>query len=207
MAIQYRIQLTPTPKGSKKQQRAHIRPVTTGITGTYQVCEQISYKCTLTNPDIVAVLTALSEVLQSELAQNHSVHLDGLGTFSLSLKGEVVKDESRKRLQVKDPHVRSVLFNPERHLVDSFSREPFAEGLYLPNKPIDDAFVQEKLTEHFSQYSTLRYSELRHLLVLNEYDTRNLLKRLVENGSLKREGKGGATVYVPTPGHFNSNKS
>ena len=110
MAIQYRIQLTPTPKGSKKQQRAHIRPVTTGITGTYQVCEQISYKCTLTNPDIVAVLTALSEVLQSELAQNHSVHLDGLGTFSLSLKGEVVKDESRKRLQVKDSSIPSVIW-------------------------------------------------------------------------------------------------
>ncbi|MCR5821242.1 MAG: HU family DNA-binding protein [Bacteroidaceae bacterium] len=202
MAIQYRIQMTPSPKGSKEQRNAHIRPVTSGVIGTQQVCEEIAYKCTLTKPDIVAVLTALSEVLQSQLSQNHSVHLDGLGTFSLSLKGKVEADKKRKQLRVKNPRVRSVLFKSEGQLVDSFADEDFKEGTYLPNKPIDEAVVQEKLTTYFSQHRSLRYSELRNLLVLNEYDTRNLLKRLVEKGSLKREGRGGATVYLPVPGHF-----
>lgn len=46
------------------------------------ICMQISDKCTLTNADIVAVVTALEDSIGRHLANGNSVRLGSLGSFS-----------------------------------------------------------------------------------------------------------------------------
>jgi predicted histone-like DNA-binding protein len=43
--------------------------------------------------DVVAVLTALREVLLEQLLDEQSVHVPGVGYFTLSIKGELDEDE------------------------------------------------------------------------------------------------------------------
>ena len=202
MNIRYRIQQNPNPEPGQEAKGAHIRAITEGAVSTERLCEEISLQCTLTGTDVKSVLDALKGQILLHLSRNNTVHLDGLGTFSLSVKGKIVAENKRKHLIVKDPRVRSVLFRPERQLIDYFANAHFKHGTYLPGQKIDEAYINEKLTEFFAEKSSLRISELRTLLTLNIYDARKLLAKFLDEGALKREGRKGSSVYIPLPGHF-----
>lgn len=202
MDIQYRIHLNPNPKSSNKEQKAHIRPVAPDSTSTAELCEVLSQRCTLTGPDIKCVLDALSEIIPEYLGNNTNVHLDGLGTFSLSIKGDVSRDVKREQLKVKNARVRTILFKPEKHMTDYFKNAHFKEGDFLPSQDIDETVIEEKLTEFFSRRRSIRFGEFKKLLVLNRYNTNQLLNSLIEQGALVRDGRGSGTVYIPLPGYF-----
>ena len=202
MDIHYKIQQSPHPKTSDREHKAHIRPISTDTVTTTQLCEVLSQRCTLTGPDIKCVLDALSEIIPEYLNNNTTVHLDGLGFFSLSITGDVSRDEKRKRMKVDNARVRSILFKPEKRMIDYFQNVHFKEGTYLASHEIDDSVIEEKLTEFFSRRHSIRSGELCNLLVLNKYDGRRLLKRLTEQGALVSDGRGSGTVYIPLPGHF-----
>ena len=65
--------------------RLHAKVVTKDVITTKNLREYITMKCTATPADVVAVLTALSDELYNALSDGYSVHIDGLGYFSLSL--------------------------------------------------------------------------------------------------------------------------
>lgn len=59
------------------------RPVTTG-----QVAKRIASRCTVTQADVAAVLSALSEVMGDFMAEGKSVKLDGIGYFCFTATSE-----------------------------------------------------------------------------------------------------------------------
>lgn len=91
--IQYKIVSRQTKDGSK----TYYYPVITGIVPVRlsTVAEQIERQCTVSMPDIKAVLNALEYVVIASLRNGQSVRLGDLGSFrpTLSAKSvEVAKD-------------------------------------------------------------------------------------------------------------------
>ncbi len=60
-------------------------PVRSGVLTTRQLSKVISGRCTLSETDVIATLSALSGVLEEYLMQGYHVKMDGIGRFSLSI--------------------------------------------------------------------------------------------------------------------------
>ena len=88
---------------NKNDVKYYAIPKRTGVVTTRQLAKIISERCTLTEPDMVAALSALSKVLEEYLVQGYHVKLDNIGRFSLS----VTSDGMQTPEQVTASHVKA----------------------------------------------------------------------------------------------------
>ena len=73
---------------------------------------------------VKAVLSAMSEVLATCLANGNTVQVDGLGTFSIAMKGEIKADENGV-LQLKNAGISTLNFQPDKDIMASFDDVKF----------------------------------------------------------------------------------
>ena len=114
----------------------HVRIVESSTTRSQDLCEKIQQSTTLTTADLKGALAALSGALVTELKQGSHVHIEGLGYFSLSLKGEIVTD-AQGQPQFKKPGVRTVLFHPEEGLLNRFYDTVFTAARHSGHHSIE----------------------------------------------------------------------
>lgn len=93
-----------------KTPRPYARIVRSVTHDTKALTDEISKRCTLTAADIKAVLQAASEAIRAHLAEGNRVHLDGLGSFYVSLR---CKPEEGKKITARQVHFGQVHFLPE----------------------------------------------------------------------------------------------
>lgn len=72
-------------KGSKTQGKIYGRAVVSDTIYTKKLCQNIRDRCTLTEPDVVAVVSALVTEVTAQLALGNRVVLDGFGSFKVGL--------------------------------------------------------------------------------------------------------------------------
>lgn len=72
-------------KGSKTQGKVYGRAVVSDTINTKKLCQNIRDRCTLTEPDVVAVVSALITEVSGQLALGNRVVLDGFGSFKVGL--------------------------------------------------------------------------------------------------------------------------
>ena len=72
-------------KGSKIQGWVFGRVVFCFFINTKKLCQNIRDRCTLTEPDVVAVVSALITEVSGQLALGNRVVLDGFGSFKVGL--------------------------------------------------------------------------------------------------------------------------
>lgn len=70
--------------GEQEKVRYYGVPVVSRLVTEERLAEEICERCSLTEPDVLASLRALSESLQMHLEKGESVRLKGIGTFYLS---------------------------------------------------------------------------------------------------------------------------
>lgn len=71
------------------------------------VATDITAFCTVTEPDVIAVLRALQKVMYNHLSQGHSVRLGAVGSFRITLKSLKGQDSADK---VTADDIRSARF-------------------------------------------------------------------------------------------------
>lgn len=64
--------------------RYYAVPVTSGQISTEKLAEYISDRCSLTAGDVLAAVSALSELIREQLDRGYTVNLHNLGTFFIS---------------------------------------------------------------------------------------------------------------------------
>ena len=91
-------------------------------TNSEEIAQMLSKYPSFTKGDILGVISALGEVIASELVAGHAVYLDGIGRFSPSLK---LKDEVEPEQEHKEGHrnansieFHSINFRPSKELVN-----------------------------------------------------------------------------------------
>ena len=84
MSVKYR-KVVNNRKNSKTKGKVYGRAVVDGVIDTKEIAGKISKRCTLTEPDIIAVINALKTEIGYGLADGKRVVLDGFGSFKVGL--------------------------------------------------------------------------------------------------------------------------
>ena len=76
----------PKVDKSKKEEKVlyYGVPVTSGQVDADQLAREICVRCSLTSADVLATISALSEVMRDHLYIGNTVYLKGIGLFSVS---------------------------------------------------------------------------------------------------------------------------
>jgi len=114
MAIKYK-KTQNKMTGSKNYNKWYGAAVTMGSVSTEDLCDEISHSTTVTEADVRAVFTELKGRLAYHLKNSQSVKIDGLGSFSVGLRSQLVeKAEDLDASKIKGYHI---IFRPESEVV------------------------------------------------------------------------------------------
>lgn len=84
MSVKYR-KVKNNRKGSATRGKIYGKAVVDGVIRTKEIAEKIGKRCTLTEPDIIAVINALETEIAYALADGKRVILDGFGSFKVGI--------------------------------------------------------------------------------------------------------------------------
>lgn len=114
MAIKYK-KTQNKMTGSKNFNKWYASAVHMGTVSTEDLCEEISHSTTVTEADIRAVFAELKGRLSYHFKIGQIVKIDGLGTFSVGLRSQLVeKAEDLDASKIKGYHI---IFRPESQVV------------------------------------------------------------------------------------------
>lgn len=149
----------------------------------------------LTKGELLSALDVLTRVMVHEMKMGNAVKLPGLGTFRLSLKGEI--EVKQGNYHGKNVHVDGLLFEPDHDLLAKV-RDIEVDQVPVGNMfRTEDTEVEQRLEALFSQQETITNQDVFYAfeLQLTRRRITTLLSRLVREGKLIREGRGGQTRY------------
>lgn len=84
MSVKYR-KVVNNRKNSTTKGKVYGRAVVTDVVYTKAIATKISKRCTVTEPDILAVINALESEIADNLALGNRVVLDGFGSFKVGI--------------------------------------------------------------------------------------------------------------------------
>ena len=149
----------------------------------------------LPKAELMAALSTLQRVMVHELEKGNAVTLPGIGTFRLSLKGDIeVKDGN---YHGKDVRVEGLQFRPDSGLLAEVRAFEVDQVPYGWKFNAEESEVEARLAELFASKTYITHKDVS--VAFEQTLTRNrvtkLLGRLVCEGRLVREGKGAQTQY------------
>lgn len=147
-------------------------------------------------------LNDLQRVMLHEMEKGNAVNLPGIGTFRLSLKGDI--EVKNGYFHGRDVRVAGINFQPDRKLLSQVlqfevDQEPYGQAFDTEETDID-----QRLTTLFADHETVTHKDVRFAFdwTLTPHRVTSLLQRLVNEGRLLREGSGCQTRYRAASGHF-----
>ena len=149
----------------------------------------------LPKAELQAALSTLQRVMVHELEKGNAVMLPGIGTFRLSLKGSIeVKDGN---YHGKDVRVDSIQFRPDSDLLAEVRAFEVDQVPYGWKFNAEESEVETRLAELFAgkTYITHKDVSVAFEQTLTRSRVTSLLRRLVREGRLVRDGKGAQTRY------------
>ena len=103
-------------KGSKTQGKVYGHAVVSDTINTKKLCQNIRDRCTLTEPDVVAVVSALITEVSGQLALGNRVVLDGFGSFKVGLSSTPA--DSAKKFTSANIKCLRVIFQPAIEMIN-----------------------------------------------------------------------------------------
>ena len=149
--------------------RVRIIPIKKDVTGIERICQHIQQTTTLTTADILGTIAALKTELAEELKSGNTVHLPGIGFFSLALKGDIHEDPKTHRHHLRNVAVRKIRFRPDKDFHEALGKMDFENKTYkdgtstLPIK----SDVNAALKELFEESPIITVNDLRRRLNLS----------------------------------------
>ena len=206
--MNYCKQEMPDLQGTGKQ-KSYFRPITyTNIHGEQLFKRMGMDGSGLTEETMYAAVRIIRETLIHYLSLGHTVTIDGLGSFRLSLglkEGKVMEptddeaDETKRNAQSVE--VKKVLFKVDRNFLQELNMGTNLERAETKHLKKPDTTKEERLQmalDYLDSHTFFRavdYAELTGLsLSAAQYELRSLVAD--ETSRLKTNGKGSHIVYV-----------
>lgn len=195
MEIEYDLYENPGMEGGDSP-RLHAKVVTKNVVTTKNLRENITRKCTATPADVAAVLTAISDELYDALSDGYSVHIDGLGYFSLSLSCN--SEVGSGNMDNVDVWVRGIKFVPEKVFIEKFETANLVrvKDESRHSEKITDEEVMKRLETYFAKNQYMQRTDFEELTGFNLSKSSRYIKRLVDSGVLKNIASKFHPVYV-----------
>ncbi len=167
MTVNYK--LLRTSGKLEKRKALRIVPIKKDVTDIERICQHIQQTTTLTTADILGTISALKTELAEELKSGNTVHLPGIGFFSLALKGDMYEDPKTHRHHLRNVAVRKIRFRPDKDFYEALGEVDFANKTYkdgTPSLPMRPA-VNAALKELFEEKPIITVNDLRRRLNLS----------------------------------------
>lgn len=126
MSVKYR-KVVNNRKGSATKGKIYGRAVVTDVVYTKQIAEKITQRCTVTEPDVLAVINALETEIANHLAQSIRVVLDGFGSFKVGLT--TTPADTAKKFTSNNIKGMHVIFQPYTEMDGGKRTKPMLRGV------------------------------------------------------------------------------
>lgn len=188
MSANYSLFRNPKPgKKGEADETLHARLVNQRIIRTAELAADISDACSFSTADVKGMLEALKTRLAFHLKHGAIIDLEGLGTFSVSLKCPSLTEE--KEIKPKHVQFNKVVFrcsNELRSGLKFMEVERSDEGSRLKVLPPDKRAAN--ILKYIARYGSISTSLCRSINGCSKYLAQKDLKELVEKGQLMRLG-------------------
>jgi len=187
MAIKYDLYQIPSQTGEEEKARLHARVVTKDTVSTEKLAKQIEYSSSLTESDVRAVVSSLSNRILAALAQGSRVHIEGLGYFQLGITctDQINKKEARAHM-VK---FKTIHFLPEKSVKEKFRNVKFERStlkIHSRNNSLQE--IEEILKAYFTQHDFISRASFQDICGLTKSTALNRINQLIEKGKLTKVG-------------------
>lgn len=179
--------------------KSYSRPVVINpqTISTSYIMEKTSSECTLTPIDISAVIGSLAHHLRQQLLQGNAVHIDGIGTFSLSLRFDD-PTKSADDLTGRDVEVAGINFSPDATLLAAVKSDAaFERTLAQRSAKATEGEAILALREYFKDHQALSKRTFQTLLGLKYGRATRLLTALTAKHKLTVSRLGPTNIYHP----------
>lgn len=196
MGATYDLFKNPPRPGSEESGKYHARIVPSGTKKSKEIMEEAAERCGLAPGVLAGALDEITRVLAFNLSYGYVVELEGIGTFSATLKCRPVEEGERI-------HAQSVYFDDVHLRTDKGLKSRIRRQIQLTRCPdkrrtqLTTAQREQRLREYLANN---RCASRRQYMALTGC-TRTLalddLNRYLEAGWLVREGTGSTILYFP----------
>ena len=194
--IRYGLYDNPSRKNGQK--RYHVRVSNPQRMSFEEVCEMINHASSPTKGDVKGVVDGLSYVLTAKLSEGSSVHIAGIGYFSIGIAEPGVDDP--EELNGKQVTVKTIHFEPDVELMNKLLENTTFERsqAYNISSGLSDAEMKQKLRQYFEENDCITAKEFRLLMKLTRATAYRRLQDLCKGPFpiFRRMGGTTSSVYV-----------
>lgn len=198
MSAYYDLYQTPNPsseEGEKKTLHARILPKGTITADQFR---ELVHKATGFSPAILdGTLQAITDELHSWLSDGWIVEVGELGYFSLSLKCDKVVTD-RKEIRSPSVHFQNVNLRIGSKFRNRFTtmRLERKSSPYTSRTKLTPEQRKGKLLKHLEKHGCITRADYEHLTGRAKYQAVADLNGFLEEGIIRKYGKGKTVVYL-----------
>jgi predicted histone-like DNA-binding protein len=181
----YRLFKNPSPDPEQANGNLHARIVSRYKFTTEELMDQIREMSSFTRGDVKGILSLLRLLLEDILTKGDSLELEGIGTFSISLKNPPmprVRDITPRRVKVG-----KIVFRPNKELKQSINRNfhIIREKKVLPSC-MNPVKRRQNILTWLEEEVLITKDQCRDLNNCSSYMALKDLNNLIEEGVLER---------------------
>ena len=168
---------------------------------TKDMADNISYACSVTKTDVVAVLSALSHELSRALLDGRTVQIDEIGSFSIKL-GMKEPKHLNDHVTHHDIEVKGISFRPCKELKEAMRCAEIVSGGHAVRTLLTREIAENRLRAFFADHDYIYRSQMEQLCECSTYLATKFLNLFVEEGRLRALGRKNSRFYAPAPEGF-----
>ena len=196
MTVNYKLLKNYGKPGFKTEYRAVT--IEKQMVGLESIAQHIQHNTTFTNSDIIGAIAALKDEVSKQLMSGNTVHLSGIGYFSLAVTGKVYKDPHTNHHSLKNPMIRTVKFRPDTEMMDRLTSTKFkniTNHVGTSSVPTDEQ-ITAALDDLFSHKPVITVADLRDYLNLSSANAYRIIARLEAEGKIHNINSRYRKLYV-----------
>lgn len=193
MNLKYALYDMVVPGNGTNVKRKHARVVPQRTVDMEMICELVSQSSSFSAADVKGILAAFTQWIGMYLRSGNAVRLDGLGYFFPTVRSrEWIDEEGEKRCRVR---VDTVGFRSSTELKKRL-RTATLEEVKRDARDYPKAQRRKRVLKYLESHSYINGRDYRLLNGCSLYMALNDLRELMEEGVIRRMGKGKQTLYV-----------
>ncbi|MBM6993983.1 MAG: HU family DNA-binding protein [Prevotella sp.] len=194
MSIKYDIHVISNAKGEGDEQK-YVRPILMDPMTRRELEDLICHRCTLTESDLEAVFSAISQLMVEELSSGHRFYLPGVGYFSI--QAGLTKKKEWDKVKGKHLFVDGISFRPEAAVLSKVQGRTRFEHLdgTTRSQRYTEAEMVGKVKDYLQTAPIINRRIMENEFHLRCNMARTWLKRLVDLGVLVKDGSRTSPVY------------
>ncbi|MDH6313427.1 putative histone-like DNA-binding protein [Parabacteroides sp. PFB2-10] len=189
----------PAPGGEETSYQLHGRIISKGTFRLSDLCDNLR-ELGVNSAQVKAVLDATGRFIRQSLTDGYNVELDGIGTFSLSLRSQLMEEEHEEEAEEVKKTTRLTVdrinFKSNRRLLEQINRNMELMKI-TPNQAVPSfVYRKQRLLNHLKKTGFISERKYAGLNNCSRYQSRKDLSVFEQEGLVVRKGSGTHKMYV-----------